>query len=230
MGLPDSLDVQNTLSLKGGTWEERDPRSQRSVEMNRLPSPTASPKKMGNWTSCGLYHKAPGSPGQRFINRGLMHTHKKTRDSSTFDGVGAEAPQQTPWTAPVSPRLVSSLLILRTVLGAEPRWLLQMRPRGPGVLGEVALSPLPLGTPSSGCKWSEEEFLHRQMEKRRDHGPGTSSLHPQEAGGDVPGGPVVKNLPANAGDMGSIPGSGRFHMLCRATKPVHHPTNEKPPQ
>ena len=28
-----------------------------------------------------------------------------------------------------------------------------------------------------------------------------------------PGGPVVKNLPANAGDTGSIPGLGRFHML-----------------
>ena len=27
-----------------------------------------------------------------------------------------------------------------------------------------------------------------------------------------PGGPVVKNLPANAGDMGSIPALGRFHM------------------
>ena len=26
------------------------------------------------------------------------------------------------------------------------------------------------------------------------------------------GGPVVKNLPANAGDMGLIPGLGRFHM------------------
>ena len=25
---------------------------------------------------------------------------------------------------------------------------------------------------------------------------------------DVPGGPVVKNPPANAGDMGSIPGPG----------------------
>ena len=25
----------------------------------------------------------------------------------------------------------------------------------------------------------------------------------------VPGGPVVKNLPANAGDVGSIPGLGR---------------------
>ena len=30
---------------------------------------------------------------------------------------------------------------------------------------------------------------------------------------DFPGGPVVKNLPVNARDMGSIPGLGRFHML-----------------
>ena len=28
-----------------------------------------------------------------------------------------------------------------------------------------------------------------------------------------PGGTVVKNLPANAGDTGSIPGQGRSHML-----------------
>ena len=30
---------------------------------------------------------------------------------------------------------------------------------------------------------------------------------------DFPGGTVVKNPPANAGDTGSIPGLGRFHML-----------------
>ena len=30
---------------------------------------------------------------------------------------------------------------------------------------------------------------------------------------DFPGGPVVKNLPASAGDMGLIPGPGRFHMV-----------------
>ena len=30
---------------------------------------------------------------------------------------------------------------------------------------------------------------------------------------DFPGGPVVKNLPANAADMGLISGLGRFHML-----------------
>ena len=31
-------------------------------------------------------------------------------------------------------------------------------------------------------------------------------------GSDSPGDPVVKNPPANAGDRGSIPGSGRFHI------------------
>ena len=30
---------------------------------------------------------------------------------------------------------------------------------------------------------------------------------------DFPGGAVVKNPPANAGDTGSIPGPGRSHML-----------------
>ena len=29
---------------------------------------------------------------------------------------------------------------------------------------------------------------------------------------DFLGGPVVKNAPAHAGDMGSIPGLGRFHV------------------
>ena len=29
---------------------------------------------------------------------------------------------------------------------------------------------------------------------------------------DFPGGTVVKNPPANAGDMGSCPGPGRSHM------------------
>ena len=30
---------------------------------------------------------------------------------------------------------------------------------------------------------------------------------------DLPGGPMVKNPPANAEDTGSIPGQGRFDML-----------------
>ena len=31
--------------------------------------------------------------------------------------------------------------------------------------------------------------------------------------GGLPGGPVVKNPPANAGDTGSVLGLGRFHRL-----------------
>ena len=34
----------------------------------------------------------------------------------------------------------------------------------------------------------------------------------KDAVGDFPGGAVAKNLPANAGDMGSSPGLGRSHM------------------
>ena len=30
---------------------------------------------------------------------------------------------------------------------------------------------------------------------------------------DFSGGPVVKDLPANAGEIGSTPGLGRFHIL-----------------
>ena len=41
-----------------------------------------------------------------------------------------------------------------------------------------------------------------------------------------PGGLVVKNLPCNAGDTGSIPGPGRSHC-CSTTKPVEaHSTLE----
>ena len=39
--------------------------------------------------------------------------------------------------------------------------------------------------------------------------------------GDFPGGPVVKNLPVNAGDTGWIPGPGRFHVL-QSNWPVSH--------
>ena len=33
--------------------------------------------------------------------------------------------------------------------------------------------------------------------------------------GDVPGGPVVKNPPANAGDVGLTPGLGRFLAMAQ---------------
>ena len=39
-----------------------------------------------------------------------------------------------------------------------------------------------------------------------------SSVEPNIKVGDFPGGAVVKNPPGNAGDTGSSPGPGRFHM------------------
>ena len=41
---------------------------------------------------------------------------------------------------------------------------------------------------------------------------------------------VDKNPPANAGDVGSIPGPGRSHMSCRETKPVCHNYGNRVPQ
>ena len=41
--------------------------------------------------------------------------------------------------------------------------------------------------------------------------------------GGSPGGPEVRNVPSNAGDMGLIPGWGiKIPWWCRATKPVCH--------
>ena len=42
-------------------------------------------------------------------------------------------------------------------------------------------------------------------------GVGKDCLKSSKSGG-FPGGAVVENLPANAGDMGSSPGLGRSHM------------------
>ena len=39
------------------------------------------------------------------------------------------------------------------------------------------------------------------------------NIYIKNAARDFPGGAVVKNLPANAGDTGSSPGPGRSHML-----------------
>ena len=41
----------------------------------------------------------------------------------------------------------------------------------------------------------------------------TTELNKEERPQDFPGGAVVKNPPANAGDTGLSPGPGRCHML-----------------
>ena len=43
--------------------------------------------------------------------------------------------------------------------------------------------------------------------------PETANLLKENIGRGFPGGAVVKNLPANAGDTGSSPGLGRSHVL-----------------
>ena len=50
---------------------------------------------------------------------------------------------------------------------------------------------------------------------------GLAHLKAKEQGRDFPGGPAVKNLPANAGDTGSIAGPGRYHMLWSNYAHVH---------
>ena len=44
--------------------------------------------------------------------------------------------------------------------------------------------------------------------------------------GDFPGGTMVKNPPANAGDMGSIPGWGTRSHMHAATKSLHATTKD----
>ena len=46
--------------------------------------------------------------------------------------------------------------------------------------------------------------------------------------GDFPGGPVVKNLPSNAGDAGSIPGQGTEIPHTAGQLRPHAATRESP--
>ena len=50
-----------------------------------------------------------------------------------------------------------------------------------------------------------------KIKKKRCPGTGNRMIENPEVG-DFPGGTVVRNPPANAGDTGSGPGPGRFHM------------------
>ena len=49
--------------------------------------------------------------------------------------------------------------------------------------------------------------LYNNLIKRKTYF-GFNLLYINNSCGDFPGGPVVKNLPSNAGDTGSIPGRG----------------------
>ena len=73
---------------------------------------------------------------------------------------------------------------------------------GPGMQGSV-VSKDPFFLPE---KWIDTERLVTECLKN------CSQVRRKCILG-IPGGPMVKNSPAKAGDMGSIPGLGRSHML-----------------
>ena len=55
-----------------------------------------------------------------------------------------------------------------------------------------------------------------------------SIIYLQHAQGDFTSGPVVKNPPTNAGNMGSIPGLGGFHKALGQLSPCARTTEPKP--
>ena len=80
-----------------------------------------------------------------------------------------------------------------------------------------------------------------QIKIMRYHLTASSKTIKKSTNRDFPGGPVVKNGSANAGDMGLIPGLGRSHMqqsnkvhVLQLMKPTHPrgqaPQQEEPPQ
>ena len=56
----------------------------------------------------------------------------------------------------------------------------------------------------SHATWCDQKPPNKQFLKIQFKG---------EKKGDFPGDLVIENLPANAGDMGSLSGPGRLHML-----------------
>ena len=67
-----------------------------------------------------------------------------------------------------------------------------------------ALCPLP-------HLWVDHRIGNEAVVSIYPHNVCSDTVFKKEAG-DFPGGTVVKNPPANAGDTGSIPGPGRSHM------------------
>ena len=61
----------------------------------------------------------------------------------------------------------------------------------------------------TGEKREDAVPISLQSHVKEQHRPSTSRIGKMVW--DFPGGPVVKNPPANARDMDSIPGPGRFH-------------------
>ena len=60
---------------------------------------------------------------------------------------------------------------------------------------------------------AQVQSVVRELRSRMPHGEANKKpKHTDKESWDSPDGPVVKNPPANAGNVGSIPDLGRFHM------------------
>ena len=82
----------------------------------------------------------------------------------------------------------------------------------PGRLGRPVTGPaLGRGSNASGSKNAGNivTFPHFANPASPETGVHLEMINPSR---DFPGGTVVKSLPANTGDTGSIPGPGRSHM------------------
>ena len=83
------------------------------------------------------------------------------------------------------------------------------------ILTQYAICQLPAGKDSSLITFIQHSFespsysSHRRKRSKRN-AVGREEVKLSLL--DFSGGPVVKNLPSNAGDMGLIPGPGRSHM------------------
>ena len=109
--------------------------------------------------------------------------------------------EQTTGPQPLTWALCNTHLLPEPDPGKEPRSSPKCQKCSPALTGG--------DEPAPGIGCTEYSFIHSF----------THSLN--KSSWDFPGGLVVKNLPVNAEDTGSIPGLGRFHML-QATKPMHH--------
>ena len=68
----------------------------------------------------------------------------------------------------------------------------------------------------------QEMWVQPLVGELRSHKPLSSAKKKKQNPREFPGGPVVKNPPSNAGDVGSIPGRGTKIPTCLgATKPEH---------
>ena len=103
------------------------------------------------------------------------------------------------WTAQWTVGKYFPFLILRT--NWYPIWWIQfLKPKTETCTGYLLIN--------MGLTWGKEAVWKRRRRKKKPH----NLDFKNETAGIFPGGSVGQNLPANAGDTGSIPDSGRFPM------------------